>query len=358
MSITLVNTLNLGNYRTTNYSMVYNNYAYISERYSTSIPRIRKFNLNTFSTDSYLELGSVNSNMYGFAHDYINGYLYAITLSGTNRIINKINLSNFTYSSNSVGLNYFGWQSGAIDTNNNIGYWAAGNIVQKVNLSSLSIISTLTLPSDPICWAYLNQCCIDLTNGYLYATGEDRCIARIRLSDFSYVDRIQLNYPDTYEQYGCYALMFIYNNYLYIPAYGVSGGRLIKVRLSDFTRIANSENFDNFIYYANCDNNGCGYVIDYTSNFRISKINLDSLGIEESLLTPCYFEFGSFIDKENNFLYGLEPYNPVELYKFQIQCQLATPCQHTNESLPIGGDCETFSDPTTNFSKIRSGIEL
>lgn len=204
-----------------------NGFLYIGTGSTTDPAEIRKINLTTFTQTASLTLNS-GENTIGAGIIY-NGYIYYSARStGNNAEVIQIRISDFTRIGSVSGVNLLSrvFFTAKLDLVNGYGYFVSDTTkIVKVNLSLLTIDSILQMPGINS-FAYSSS----ISNNYLYigrATGNKGYIDRIRLSDFTLIDSIEI-----YNGNGINGFFIgeTFGNFIYFAGY-TSPGVISKIRI-------------------------------------------------------------------------------------------------------------------------------
>jgi hypothetical protein len=203
-----------------------NGYAYFGTNTAPGI--VVKVRLSDFTRAGALTLSEGENWLHSAVIDTVNGFAYFGTDTSPGRIV-KIKLTDFTrVGALSPGESYF--RSAVIDTANGSAYFGTftspwtGEIV-KVRLSDFSRVGVL--PIDEC----VTSAVIDTVSGFAYFGGIYQ-VMKVRLSNFTRVGAISV-----YSNHLTSAVIDTANGFAYFGTFGTddSPGRIVKIRLSDFT---------------------------------------------------------------------------------------------------------------------------
>ena len=277
-----------------------NGFAY----FGNDIGDIYKIRLSDFTHVSTLTVPQIRSELNVAVIDPGNGFAYFG--HGIRPGVIKIRLSDFTEVANipfSRGENNLG--CAVIDTANGFAYFgtdAQPGLIVKVRLSDFTKVGILTLDDTPEATDEINlrSAVIDTTNGFAYF-GSDRSpgtIVKIRLSDFTRVSALKLN-PGEDSLFS--AVIDTVNGFAYFSAVPFPKGKIVKIRLSDFTRVGALTLNDN--------ERGFSAVVDPPNDFAyfggansIVKVRLSDLS-RVGALTVTDSSLSAVIDSANGFAY-------------------------------------------------------
>jgi hypothetical protein len=187
-----------------------------SKIYFTTYQKILKIDIATFTLDSALDVGSANRAIACLEID--SDYLYFGNNIGDSRVV-RVSLTTFTISdyidtsaykgivsaTQCGGKLYFGTHPAVGET---------GAFILKIDIASFSLDTALHLPSGEY---WIDAGVIDSSCTYGYFTSSVGYVIKVRLSDFTRVDRISLAAND----YGLNIIME--SDYLYLGSNDDSG---------------------------------------------------------------------------------------------------------------------------------------
>jgi predicted RNA-binding protein with TRAM domain len=270
-----------------------NGYVYFGTR--TQPGKIIKVRLSDFTRVGAITLESGENDLYSGILDPVRGYAYFATHTSPGRVV-KIKLDTFTRVGAitlAAGENLL-FPSG-IDVESGLAYFgtdkglSAGEYIIKVDINhpNFSRIAAVNLAADEYA---CNAILLDKVRGYLYVTlgsfSNHGKFARIRLSDFTYVDRLTF-LPG--ENYLGPSVIDPQSGYAYVAS---SPGNIIKVRLSDFTRVTalNLPSENAFRAGALDLQTGFVYFGTQTSPGKVVRINLETFTRYDGLTLPIGFD--------------------------------------------------------------------
>jgi hypothetical protein len=221
-------------------------YAYFGT--SSSSPVIIKVRLSDFTRVGTLTLDAGGGGLHSAVIDMANGFAYFGTGSQPGEVV-KVQLSDFTHVATlTLNPSEGCLRSAVIDSDTGNAYFgtACENSasrpakVIKVKLSDFTRVGALTLYAGE---DDLRSAVIDTTSGFAYFgtyTSPGK-VVKVRLSDFTRVGAVTLN---TGEYYLGSAVIDPANGFAYfgtapfaLPSMNPPPGKVIKIRLSDFTRV-------------------------------------------------------------------------------------------------------------------------
>lgn len=300
-----------------------NGFAYFGT--NTSPGTIVKVRLSDFTRVGLLTLNSEEFNSeYSISCGVIdtsNGFAYFGMDSQPGKIV-KVRLSDFTrvggltFNEGEIGI-----FSAVIDPANGFAYFGAlthpkGRVI-KVRLSDLTRVGGLTLNDDE----RPRSMVIDAINGYAYFGTYTGIVGKVRLSDLTRIDAFPLAQDQLLSAVADPAAGFAY--------FGSYGGRVYRLRLPDFTG-AGSLNLssESNLQSATIDpDNGHAYFGSFTSPGRVAKVRLSSFTRVAGLtLNPGEDYLSSaVIDPVNSFAYFGTLTQPGIVVRIQLGDATPTP---------------------------------
>jgi hypothetical protein len=275
----------------------------------------------TFQRDSALTLNAGEGLMRVLLIDEQNGFMYAASQADSTII--KINISDFTVVDI---INIPDWLTpdrGVIDTVNGYAYFvlleAPAQII-KIRLSDFTIVDTLEITA-----AYLTTAVIDVDNGFAYFGDEHTPahIWKIDLSNFTLDSTLELNTGENNTQASCIDTV---NGFAYFGTKGGSLNSIVKIQLSDFTRVDAltmhiTGQWRRAISSVIDTTNGFAYFgFEYGGGANIVKINLSDFTYEDDLDLDSLssYWYSAAIDVENGFGYFAGWANPTVVAQIKL----------------------------------------
>ncbi len=210
-----------------------------------------------------------------------------------------------------------------------MGYELHSAAIAKVDLAKFSIVATL--PLNPGEWV-LHSAGIDERNGFAYFATATRptVIVKIRLSDFTRVAAMIIDVTDPI----LFAAIDNTNGYAYFAG---QRGLILKVRLSNFTLVG-SLNIHNYTLTWGTISS---VVIDptngfaYFTNSAVIKVNLSNLTVAGTLNLDRGRVHSGVIDFTKGFMYLAKEYSEIvklDLSKFAVVRTLTLPLTYFSPS--------------------------
>lgn len=329
--------------------------------------KIIKINLTSFEVMSRLTLASGEKEITDLV---VSGtYLYAGLHTGPAKVV-KIDLSTFTrvgvltFASEENWLRDMALVSDYLYTI----LWTPPTKIVKVNLTDFTKVSTLNLGATEYYGMRLAS-----SGGFLYAstispsdspTLETGRVVKIQLSDFTRVTAINLTTAE--EQYP--RGLVVSGDFLYVTSYSiwtspVYPSRLIKIRLSDFTRNATLEYdtdpdvkyldfydliLDDSILYV-----GTPHTI--SSAPTLLKCNLADFTFVDKLLYSAVGKFqtnGNAV--ANGFLYSAKKTRPAQVYKINLTAW----AYDSKLTLKVGDSADKVYALTSDGTYLYGGLNM
>ncbi|HRI02227.1 MAG TPA: carboxypeptidase-like regulatory domain-containing protein [Pyrinomonadaceae bacterium] len=289
--------------------------------------------------------------------DTAGGFVY---FGGYNGDIIKVRLSDFTRVA--VIETGTGFQSAAlIDTNNGFAYFGSFTSpggVFKVRLSDFTIVDVLLFNTDEI---GILSGVIDTVNGFAYFgtynnnnINNPTFIVKVRLSDFTRVGNLQLPAYPAGMNPTC-GVIDTANGYVYFGLF--DSHSIIKVRLSDFTLASTitpngTPNGDvQFLRSAVIDTvNGYAYFGDVAN--KVVKLRLSDFSVAGVLDAASDDLFCAAIDTSNGFAYfgGTTPQGVVKVRLSDFSSAFFTPFSFGEDNLTAA-----VVDPGNGFAYFATG---
>jgi len=294
-----------------------------------------KIRLSDFTEVGNVAFSQGENNLGCAAIDTVHGFAYFGTDANPGLII-KLRLSDFT----EVGVlalddtpeatEEIFLRSAVIDTSNGFAYFGSdrspGTIV-KVRLSDFTRVGALKLnPGEDS----LTAAVIDTANGFAYfsatpfPTGK---IVKIRLSDFTRVGALTLNDGER----GSAAVIDPANGFAYFGTLALPGS-IVKVRLSDFSRVGAVTGTDSLLSAAIDTTNGFGYFGG--TGGRVAKLRLSDFSLAGEVVTGAGQLHTGVIDPSRGFAYFGSFGGPAQV----VQINLSTFTQADTLTLNPGED--------------------
>lgn len=280
------------------------------------IPQVRPSasppeHISKTAAHSTLTLIPAENSISATAIDSQAGYAYFAAQTGP-AVVVKLRLSDLRHEA-ALTLEDHIATSAIIDASSGSLYVGGNSGVTKVRLSDFSEVASLDL-----------ACCgqtvalIDEASGYAYfgSNNTPATISRLRLSDFTLAGTIPLSgmegsirhaFIDTTRGYA-----YFISDYLGYPDWA---NRIIKVRLSDFTRVGHLDVGDSFtdIYSAVADpSRGVAYL---GTPDGLALLSLESFTLVDTLSDLQYFGDPAFLDPSGSFAYF---YASQEIVKLRL----------------------------------------
>lgn len=273
---------------------------------------IVKIRLSDFTRNGSLTLNSNESLGSSSAIDSAAGFAYfgaSYTSSYCCRIVVKVSLSSFTEVGNLALFPDAGTVSAVIDATADYAYFSSDRI-SKVRLSDFTRAGELALfPGE----GFFTSAVIDSAGGFAYfGTGTyPGVIVKVRLSDFTRVASLQLNLGENaprsavIDVAGGYAYFGAgYHSPDYFTPASASPSIIVKVRLSDLTRVANLTLSTGGTSLASAViDSASGYAYFGTSSGIIVKVRLADFTEVSTLKANQYALDSAVIDPTGGFAY-------------------------------------------------------
>jgi hypothetical protein len=169
--------------------------------------------------------------------------------------------------------------------------------------------------------------------GYFASYSTPALLAKVRLSDMAELNRLTLNSPeDAIDS----SIIDETNGFIYLANYA---GNIVKVRLSDFTKIGTLATGSNDLVDAGVDvANSRAYFPVYTySPAKVIKVNLTTFVVDSTLnLTPTNARaISCVIDTENGFLYVILDRRSSSYSSWLVKINLATFTESASIEIPL-----------------------
>ncbi|MDP3244857.1 MAG: hypothetical protein Q8M83_04355 [bacterium] len=320
-SLDVSSDLNPGGYISSAVVDISGGFAYFGNR-NINPGKIIKVRLSDFTKINTLVLNAGEYDLTSAVIDSSGGFAYFGANTSPGKIV-KIQLSDFTrVGVLTLGAGENGLRSAVVDNTNHFAYFSTNNvypgIIIKIQLSDFTEAATLTLEDGE---SFFRSAVIDVVNGFAYfgTSGEDvDKIVKIRLSDFTRVGALNVavdEWGDPIEWNLNSGAIDPSGGFAYFGVETTDGpSRIIKVRLSDFTRAAALDLSDNFgsypmaatvdsvggyAYFGVTDQGGTNYIAQIQlSDFTfINSVYASDANFTYSFLSP------SVIDTTGDFLY-------------------------------------------------------
>ena len=205
-----------------------------------------------------------------------------------------------------------------IDTLHDFAYFGTGLATQpgsiiKVNLSTFSIVATLTMPFNVV-----SSVLVDSNNGFLYAgSSVNKTVVKISLASFSVVA------TTTAFDFNRGAVLDSVHGFAY---YAGHGGFVTRIRLSDFTADGfltlntGSGKGSGLSYAANIDTAGGFAYFEAFNDAQVFKVRLSDFSFVTALNLPQNETpiSASAIDTVNGFLYYGNTGSPANIYRIDL----------------------------------------
>jgi hypothetical protein len=314
-----------------------NGFAYFGTSTAVGPGAIVKVRLSDFTRVGALVLTGDDEAPGSAVIDPAGGFVY---FGGYNGDIIKVRLSDFTLVA--VIETGTGFQSAAlIDTNNGFAYFGSftspGGVV-KVRLSDFTIVDVLVLNTDEV---GILSGVIDTVNGFAYFgtynnnnANNPTFIVKVRLSDFTRVGNLQLPAFPNGTNPTC-GVIDMANGYAYFGLF--ESHNIIKVRLSDFTvadTLIPTTGGVQQLRSAVIDTvNGYAYFGDTVG--KIVKLRLSDFSVTEVLSIPVDDLFCAAIDTAGGFAYfgGTAPQGVVKVRLSDFSWTYFTPFSFGEDNL-------------------------
>ena len=180
-------------------------------------------------------------------------------------------------------------------------------VVIKVSLSTFTVVATLAMPFD-----YVSSVLVDSNNGFVYAGAKGAAmVAKISLASF-----IVVATTPTFDLNRGAALDSVHG----FAYYGGVGGFVTRVRLSDFT----SDQFIELgtsLFSANIDPAGGFVYFGASSKAEVFQVRLSDFTLVKALVLPQAEKCGavaSAIDITNEFLYYGNSCSPASVFRISL----------------------------------------
>ncbi|HZE69172.1 MAG TPA: hypothetical protein VE135_06550 [Pyrinomonadaceae bacterium] len=265
-----------------------NGFAYFGTDNSPGV--VVKIRLSDFTRVAGLTLNVGEDELTCAVIDTTNGFAYFGSFGNFFNII-KVRLSDLTrvngiFENNGQQL----IRSAVIDTGNGFAYFGDNSgVVSRIRLSDFTHVGSLVMAQIE---SELNCAVIDPTNGFIYfGHGIRQGVVKVRVSDFSRVGNLPLSRGEDHLDCG---VIDAANGFAYFGT-GANPGLIIKVRLSDFTRVgvlalddtpeASNEIFlrsavidtaNGFAYFGSDTSPGAVIKVRLSDFTRVGKITLNS----------------------------------------------------------------------------------
>ncbi|MGA8856120.1 MAG: hypothetical protein WB643_03025, partial [Candidatus Bathyarchaeia archaeon] len=279
----------------------------------TSPGYVVKIFLNDFTRAGVLTLDDDERYLATAVTDGSYVYFGSNTLPG---VISKVQISDFTH----AGKLTLNSDEGALISSVMDGTYAyfgtgttPGKIV-KVRLSDFTRVDALTLNTVE---RQLTAAVIDNANGFAYFGTETSPakVVKLRLSDFTRVDVLTLNAGENEIES---AVIDSINGFAY---FGTSDGLIVKVRLSDFSRVSSVDSGAYYLRSAVIDAaNGYAYFAAGVAPSVIVKVRLSDFTIGGSLTLDSDEDYvrSAVIDGANGFAYFGTGTAPGKVIKIRL----------------------------------------
>lgn len=282
-----------------------------------------KVRLSDFTIADVLILDSSENGILSAVIDPVNGFAYFGTDDSPASVV-KVQLSDFTRVAGiKLNIGEDELTSAVIDTANGFAYFGSFSlffVVTKIRLSDFTRVGAIFENTGQM---FFRSAVIDTNSGFAYFGNDSGNLLKVRLSDFTHVSTIDI--PQIRSELNC-AVIDPDNGFAYF-GHGIRPG-VIKIRLSDFTEVANVafsrgedslgcaviDTVNGFAYFGTDANPGLIVKVRLSDFTRVGILMLD----DTPEATEEIFLRSAVIDTQNGFAYFGSDRSPGTIIKVRL----------------------------------------